>query len=234
MRSNLRIVFLHVLLIVLASVSLPWEKAMAGDKQGEAQAVHLPPPDRKGRMSVEAALNQRRSVRSFTHTRLSLQQLSQLLWAAQGQGQRAGHRTAPSAGALYPLELYLLAAEVDGLEAGIYHYRPKTHSLIRVVSGDRRTRLAATAYGQLWIKDSPAVLVIAAKYARTTAKYGQRGRRYVYIEAGAVAENVYLQATALGLGTTYVGAFLDSAVAKVMGLERDYEPLALLPLGWPR
>ena len=207
---------------------------MSSSVGGETMNLQLPVPDKQGSQALESVLNQRRSVREFTAAAVSLKDISQLLWAAQGISHGQDHRTAPSAGALYPLELYLLAGKVEGLDAGIYQYQPNTHTLTLVEEGDIRKQLAAAAYGQMWIKDSPAVIVIAAEYERTTVKYGPRGLRYVHIEVGHAAQNVYLQATALGLGTTFVGAFVDAAVAEVMELAPSHEPLAILPIGRPR
>lgn len=231
MNRDIRLLSLIVMIVLIANNV---DSVMAANKTSENIIVQLPEPDRKGVLFLETALDQRRSIRDLSAAELSLKQISQLLWAAQGITHTEGLRTAPSAGALYPLELYLLVANVEGLEAGIYHYQPRSHSLTLIAKGDKRTRLAVAAYGQMWIKDSAAVLLIAAEYERTKMKYGKRGIRYVHIEVGHAAQNVYLQATALGLGTTFVGAFLDSGVAAVMDLDKEHEPLAILPLGKPR
>ena len=231
MNRAIRLLPLIVMLMLIANSG---DSVMAANKTTENTTVQLPEPNRKGEHSLEAVLDQRRSIRDLSAAELSLKQISQLLWAAQGITHARGLRTAPSAGALYPLELYLLVANVEGLGAGIYHYQPSSHTLTLIAKGDKRTRLAAAAYGQMWIKDSAAVLVIAAEYERTKVKYGKRGIRYVHIEVGHAAQNIYLQATALGLGTTVVGAFLDSGVAAVMDLDQEHEPLAILPLGKPR
>lgn len=195
--------------------------------------VALPGISVPGAMSVESALNARRSVRSFTRAPLTLAEVAQLLWAAQGVTHSEGFRTAPSAGALYPLEVYLVAGEVRGLAPGIYKYHPLEHRLSFVQVGDARARLAVAALGQAWVADAPAVVVIAAVYRRTSAKYGERAARYVPMEAGHAAQNVYLQATALGLGTTVVGAFHDEQVRAVVQLAPKEQPLALMPLGTP-
>jgi len=196
--------------------------------------IALPAADKTGTLPLESAISQRRSVREFSSTPLTLKDVSQLLWAAQGITHGSGLRAAPSAGALYPLELYLLVGNVETLDKGVYHYDPGRHALRRIEEGDELGKLAAAAYGQLWISDSAAVIVIAADYERTSRKYGERGKRYVHIEVGHAAQNIYLQAEALGIGTTMVGAFLDSAVAKVVGVKDDETPLAILPLGKPR
>ncbi|HLB80873.1 MAG TPA: SagB/ThcOx family dehydrogenase [Dongiaceae bacterium] len=191
----------------------------------------LPEAVEDGRLSVEGALSRRRSVRDFAGGAVTLGEVGQLLWAAQGVTDSAGLRAAPSAGALYPLELRLVAGEVTGLSSGIYRYDAAAHALRQAAVGDRRTELAAAALGQRWIAEAAAVLVIAAVHARTTGKYGERGRRYVQIEVGHAAQNVCLQAVALGLGATVVGAFDDAEVMRVVGLDGAEEPLALLPIG---
>jgi len=179
------------------------------------------------------ALQRRRSVRAYAPRSLDLQQVAQLLWAAQGCNDPAGLRTAPSAGALYPLELLLVAGDVSGLESGLYRYRPASHSLETLQRGDLRAGLADAAFSQRWLADSPALLVITAIYERTTGKYGTRGRRYVHIEVGHAAQNALLQAAALGLGAAVVGAFEDSVVASLLGVPGGEQPLYLLPVGWP-
>ncbi len=198
------------------------------------QGIDLPKPSVEGNVSVEAAIHERRSVREFSRRSLSLVDVAQLLWAAQGITSGDGLRAAPSAGALYPLELYLVAGEVDSLPAGVYRYRPERHRLDHLVDGDLRKALAAAALDQSWVRRAPAVLVIAGIYERSAKKYGERARRYTRIETGHAAQNVYLQATALGLGTVIVGAFSDTEVQGVLGLPSDHAPLALMPVGHPR
>ncbi|MDJ0657076.1 MAG: SagB/ThcOx family dehydrogenase [Xanthomonadales bacterium] len=194
------------------------------------QRLSLPPPISEGSMSVEEAISSRRSVRDYARDPLSLETVSQLLWAAQGETRRQ-RRSAPSAGALFPLEIYLVAGEVSELPPGVYRFEPQGHALIAVAPGDRRTALAAAALKQTWVRKAPAVLVLTAVYQRTTKKYGSRGRRYVVMEVGHAAENVYLQASALGLGTVMVGAFKDEEVQSVLDLPDDHKPLGLMPVG---
>jgi SagB-type dehydrogenase family enzyme len=193
--------------------------------------IALPEPDRTGTQALESLLRQRRSVRDYTDTPLSLHTVSQLLWAAQGITHPRGLRTAPSAGALYPLEVYLVAGRVDGLPAGVYHYRPDDHRLKLLHSGDLRDRLAQAAVGQAWLADGSVTIVFAAVYDRTARKYGQRAARYVHVEAGHAAQNLFLQAVALQLGTVVVGAFDDKAVAGLLRLPDDVQPLLLMPVG---
>jgi SagB-type dehydrogenase family enzyme len=226
--------FLGILSLLFASLFILADPASAA--QGDAAAVaaddiSLPAPAQTGTLSVEAAMAQRRSVRELTESAVTLNQLSQLLWAAQGITDEKGlKRTAPSAGAKYPIEIFIVAGKVDGLPAGIYRYRPQTHSLALVKSGDARAALCDEAVSQEWVRTAPLDLIITAVYERTRVKYGERAERYVHIEVGAVAENVYLQAESLGLATTFVGAFTDEGVKKVLGLG-DEAPLGIMPIG---
>lgn len=193
--------------------------------------INLPAVRTAGAHSLERVLKQRRSVREFGDVPLGLQDISQLLWAAQGVTDARGYRTAPSAGALYPLEIRVAAGTVHGLKAGSYRYRPHGHQLEHRADGDRRRQLAQAAFGQSWVGEGAAVLIISAVYERTTRKYGERGVRYVHMEAGHAAQNVFLQATALGIDTVVVGAFDDDSVKRILRMEAEEHPLYLMPLG---
>ncbi len=203
-------------------------KEMAANK---SEIIKLPEPKYIGTSSIEEALHKRRSVRTFGEGPVTIHEVSQLLWAAGGITGGGNLRTAPSAGALYPLELYIAAGNVTDLPAGVYKYRPKNHEMLRVARGDRRDGLCGAALGQPSIKRAAAVLVIAAVFERTTAKYGERGIRYVHMESGHSAQNVCLQAVPLGLGTVVIGAFRDEEVKKVLDLEDMERPLYILPVG---
>ena len=194
--------------------------------------VPLPPPETSGGMSLSEALDERRSVRSFSGTdSLTLQQLSQLLWAAQGKTGARGGRTAPSAGATYPLEAFCVVDRVSGLEPGFYRYSPVEHHLVPIFHGEGLTgELAAACLGQSWMARASATLVLAAVYSRTTDHYGIRGARYVDMEAGHAGQNIYLQAVALELGTCAVGAFREGEVAGLLRLD-GLEPLYIFPVG---
>ena len=228
--------FLGILSLLFAALFILADPAAAAEAQGGAAAVtadeiSLPAPAKTGTLSVEAAMAQRRSVRELTESAVTLNQLSQLLWAAQGITDEKGlKRTAPSAGAKYPIEIFIVAGNVDGLASGIYRYRPQTHSLALVKKGDARAALCDEAVSQEWVRTAPLDLIITAVFERTRVKYGDRAERYVHIEVGAVAENVYLQAESLGLATTFVGAFTDEGVKKVLGLG-DEAPLGIMPIG---
>ena len=198
-----------------------------------APPILLPNPDQEGRATVEQTLARRRSIRDFEGSPMTLAEVGQLLWAAQGVNDPSDLRTVPSAGALYPLELYAITMASSHLAAGIYHYRPRSHAIELVVAGDFHVRFVAAALMQEWIAKSSLILVVAACHGRTVARYGDRGRRYVAIEAGHCAQNVYLQATALGLGSTEVGAFNDDAVARLILLPQDQEPVTSMVVGRP-
>lgn len=193
--------------------------------------VKLPEPKYSSKISIEGALLERRSMRDYKKGPLMLSEVSQLLWAAQGITDPKGFRTAPSAGALYPLEVYIVVGNVSDLPAGVYKYKPRGHELVRISKGDKRSELSAAALGQPWVKGGAAVIVFSAVYERTTQKYGERGIRYVHIEAGHAAQNVYLQAVSLHLGTVVIGAFDDKVVKSIMNMTPKEEPLVIMPVG---
>jgi SagB-type dehydrogenase family enzyme len=195
------------------------------------QTIALPAPQIEGKDSLSGAMQARRSVRSYSKEPITLAEVAQLAWAAQGITNNQGFRTAPSAGALYPLELYLVADRVTGLEQGLYHYLPKQHVLQQVSSDNLKTRLALAAYNQGALRKAAAIFVISGVKQRTARKYGKRAERYVYIEAGHVGQNLLLQAAALGLGGVIIGAFMDNAVSGVLGLKEGEQPISLLAVG---
>jgi SagB-type dehydrogenase family enzyme len=192
-----------------------------------SKEIKLPRAKEKGFTSIEETLNQRRSVRDYKKAPLDLEQISQLLWAASGKNLY--RRTAPSAGATYPLEIYLVVGEVEGLDPGIYHYSSSRHSLESVKEQDIRKTLSAAALGQRMIERVPINIIIAADYGRTTGHYEQRGIRYVHMEVGHVGQNISLQANALSLGTVMIGAFDDKQVKEILGINE--EPLYIIPVG---
>ncbi|MDI1471364.1 MAG: SagB/ThcOx family dehydrogenase [Thermodesulfovibrio sp.] len=200
------------------------------DLYGES-VIDLPKPRYKGNITLEETLKERRSVREFSNQPLTLEEISQLLWATQGIKDESGKRTVPSAGALYPLEIYLLSGNVKNLPAGIYKYNPFKHHIMKIKEGDKREELSNVALGQPWVKNASVNFIIVAVYERTTRKYGDRGIRYVHIEVGHAAQNLLLQATALRLGAVPVGAFNDNEVKKVIGLRDNEQPLYIIPVG---
>ncbi len=196
--------------------------------------VRLSEPRRQGPMSLEAALAARRSTRALTRDSVDLADVSQLLWATQGVNRADGHRTAPAAGGIYALELYLVAARVRGLPAGVYHYRQAGHLLETVATGDRLQAITDSATRQAWQGDAALAIVFAADYARLGGRFRDRAERYVPMEIGFAAQNLYLQVAALGLGTTFAGSYRDSTMSRLVGLPANLLPLGIMPIGHPR
>ena len=224
----------YALLVTAALVSGSGHDGPAAGRVGLVQQVAettiaLPAPVDSAGATLSHVLKARRSVREFASRPLSRMEISQLLWAAQGVTHPDGLRTSPSAGALYPLELYLSTPD------GFFRYRPRDHRLVRLGTADLRAAMQRAALGQEAVGTAPAVFVIAAAYRRTAVKYGpERGARYVHIEVGHAAQNLLLEATALGLGSVPIGAFNDAELARALGLPADHEPLYLIPVGEPR
>ena len=200
-------------------------------KKTEVTTIKLPESKYDSDTSVEEAMLKRRSVRSYKDEPLTISELSQLLWAAQGITDPDGLRTAPSAGALYPLEVYVAVGNVTDLPSGIYKYNPHEHELLIITEGDIRDELSDVALGQASVGNGAVVIVFAAVYERTTIKYGERGIRYVHMEAGHAAQNIYLQAESLNLGTVVAGAFDDNDVKAIMNMKENEQPLYLMPVG---
>jgi SagB-type dehydrogenase family enzyme len=192
--------------------------------------VALPAPETDGTFSVEKALKERRSTRNPAPSPLRLEEVGQLCWAAQGVSDDKGHRTAPSAMAAYPLELRVIAGAVEGLEPGLYRYEPAQHALALVAGGDKRAAFEEKAVGQGWIAKAPALFVISGDAGKMT-KMKERGAQFMWVEAGLAAQGFFLQATALGLGSTYVGGFDPEAARAALGLPDSQEVLAVLPVG---
>jgi SagB-type dehydrogenase family enzyme len=212
----------RILLLLLLSIFL-----CSGAWAISRNIQRLPDPKYKGTLTLEESLAHRRSERSFRDASLTNEQIAQLLWAAQGITERTwGFRTAPSSGSTYPLEVYLVKRD------GVYHYLPLTHSLEQIKDIDCRPSLTRASLGQNFIGEAPIVIVIAADFERTEAKYGARAQRYVHLEAGHAAENVLLQAVALGLAAVPVGSFWDDVVKAVLDLPYVHDPLYLIPVGY--
>lgn len=197
--------------------------------------MDLPNAQTDGTVSLEKTIRVRRTIRSFTSRQLTLEQFTQLLWAAYGITEERGYkRAAASGGACYPMDIYAVVGEdgVKGMDAGIYHYDPMGHRVSLILKGELRQEVARASLGQMWMARPPLSLVICAEYARITSRYGDRGVRYAMIEAGHIGQNVFLQAEALGLGAGIVGAFQDEAVIQVMGIPPSHEPLLIMPVGY--
>lgn len=191
----------------------------------------LPEPKFRSAVSLEESLKNRRSVRNYSKNPITLDHVAQLLWAAQGVTTGWGGRTSPSAGALYPLEVYAIIGNVENFPPGAYRYDPKAHEIIMIAEGDLRTRLASAALGQNSIREGAISLVFTAVYQKTTRRYGDRGIQYVHMETGHAGQNVCLQAEALGMGAVPVGAFNDEEVRILLNLPKDERPLYIIPVG---
>jgi SagB-type dehydrogenase family enzyme len=218
----------------VSSWSLKW--AAAKDKRQFKEAtMKLRPPKTDGTVSVERAIKQRRTIRSFSPETLNLNQFSQLLWSAQGITENSGFkRAAPSAGALYPMDVYAVVgrSSVEQIEAGVYRYEPNGHKLSLVKEKDVRESVAKASLSQMWMAPAPLNIVITAEYSRITAKYKERGIRYAMIEAGHIAQNLFLQAEALGLKAAIVGAYHDNELIEILKIPRTHEPLLIMPIGY--
>jgi SagB-type dehydrogenase family enzyme len=233
-----RITFVVVLVTWLAGETMvAWGQPQPGDSKlestapGTAEKVQLPEPKYDGKVSVERALRERRTVRSYKDEPLTLGEISQLLWAAQGITEEdKGLRTAPSAGALYPLEVYLVVGNVEGVGRGAYKYSPHEHQLTRTKNGDVRAEFGA-ALGQSGAGQAGAVIVFFGVYERATVKFGEIGIRYVHMEVGHAAQNVYLQAAALKLGTGVIGGFPEKLIKKILNVPEEEQLLYIMPVG---
>lgn len=225
--------FLLILFFLTTLLFLKPAEINGEDKMNlQKGTITLPAPQIKGKISLEEVLNKRRSVREYKNDALLLNEISQLLWSVQGITEKNwGLRTAPSAGALYPLEVYVVVGNVRNLEAGVYKYIPETHSLTKVIDGDQRKALYNSALQQESIIKAAADFVIAAVYERTSRKYGNRAERYVHFEVGHAAQNLLLQATALNLGAVPIGAFYDEKVKVALKLPENEQPLYIIPVG---
>lgn len=229
----------NLLCLALTMVSVALILGMTPDRPVSAQTdIKLPAPSLTGTMSVEKAIVGKKSVRRFSGDALEPSQVSQLLWAANGNlpvdaVAGATYKVVPSAGGLYPLEIFLVTGQdtVKGIPAGIYSYEPKTHSLKLIGQGDVRMNLAHAALSQTWLATAPAVIVVGGVFSRSTIKYGNRGIQYVFMESGNSNQNLYLQAQALGLKVATVGAFNDGQVSSVLKLPSDVTPLLLVGVG---
>jgi SagB-type dehydrogenase family enzyme len=209
-------------IVILLLLVLTADLASAARRQ-----IKLPDPQVAGKMTVEEALAHRRSEYTFLPNELTMEQISQLLWAAQGITEKSwGFRTAPSSGALYPLTIYILKKD------GVFQYVPDGHRLIEISTEDKRPSLVRASLGQGFIAEAPVVMVVAGNFRISEAKFGQRAYRYLSMEIGHVAENVLLQAVAMGLVSVPVGAFWDDVVAKALELPDTQDPFYIIPIGY--
>lgn len=227
-------IVLSIFFASILSVLLVYSNTFHNNEQEE---IALPKPKVKGTISVEEAIKARRCIRNYQAKPLTMKQLSQILWAAQGITQEGGFkRAAPSAGALYPLEIFAIAGKkvIKELNAGAYQYIPTSHSIKISLKGDLRAKIAEAALEQKFIAQAPLVIVITADYNRTAKKYGQRAIRYVHIEVGHTAENIMLQAISLGLSSAIVGAYYDDKLSSILQLPPELKPLLIIPVGYKK
>ncbi len=227
--KNIGISFLLFLVIIFIGLSFSGNNNKKMENINKAK-IELPEIKEKSNVSVEEAIKNRRSIRNFKDQEVALSDLSQILWAAQGVTEEE-YRASPSAGATYPLEVYVFIRKVDGLESGIYRFIPEDHSLIKLEEGDFSKKLQKAALNQGFIGEASFKIVFSAIYERTTKRYGERGERYVYMEAGHAAQNAYLQCESLDLGMVVVGAFDDESVRNILSLKEGEYPLYIIPVG---
>jgi SagB-type dehydrogenase family enzyme len=222
---------LLVLFLLESAVHPPNARAEDMNLTTKPAIIELPRPHFDSGTSLESALLERRSVRFYTGRGLTLKEVSQLLWAGQGITSPRGFRTAPSAGALYPLELHLVAGRVADLSSGAYRYNPGQHTLLERIIGDLQEELHAAALLQGPVAEAPVLIIICAVYERVTGKYGQRGIRYTHMESGHAAQNICLQAVSLGLKPVTIGAFRDREIQSILQLKKSEHPLYIIPVG---
>jgi SagB-type dehydrogenase family enzyme len=216
--------------IIACSLFLPRESNVMEEKE-PLKKITLPEPKIDVSFPLTKAILSRRSARTYKDKSLTLEQVSQLLWAAQGITSQDGLRAAPSAGALYPMEVYIVVGKVEQLDAGVYKYNCKSHSLSLIKKGDSRSELSLAALGQSSVSNGMIDIVICGIYERTQIKYGSRAKQYVHMEAGHISQNIYLTGVMLGLGTVAVGAFDDEAVKKIVAAQSNEQPLYIMPVG---
>lgn len=244
--SNILIIFLTFLFLCSICFAQKNEYSRSIQIQKE-NIIKLPAPYHDGKVSLENALNNRRSIREYSEDSLSISEISQILWAAQGITKKiedppsywrskqwkwmGGFRTAPSAGALYPIELYIAVGKIKGLSQGLYKYNPQEHTILKVLEGDKRVDISNAALKQSCIRKGAVNIIIFGVYKRTSIKYGKRAEQYVQIECGAVCQNIYLQSYALDLGTVFVGAFKDDSLKSTLNISEDEYPLGIMPIG---
>lgn len=229
---------LIILIILLAAVIayLIWPKSGETQQIRVTGTIDLPEPQIKGNMSVEQAIHDRRSVRRYTNQSLTLQDVSELMWAAQGiTNQTTKFRTVPSGGRTYPLEVYLSIGRggVKGLNEGVYHYNPFNHSLEQILGNDVRPELSQAANGQPWVKEAPVNIVITGNYQKMIDKYKDEklSTRFVDMEAGHAGQNIYLIAESRNLATVALGSFRDDQVRQVLGIPANEKTLYIYPVG---
>lgn len=228
--KTLLIVFVIPIVIVGGTIIFLNYQKSTETMESDIKIIKLPEPEYEGKLSVEEAISQRRSVRDYQDEPLTLEDISQLLWAAQGLNKR-GSRVVPSAGALYPIEIYLVVKDVKDLVPGVYHYLISKHSLEKYIEYQIDDQLEEAALDQSYVGEAPIKIIISGIFERTAIKYGDRAPQYVYQESGHVSQNIYLQAESLGLGTVTVGGFRQSEVDNLLGFSEGQQTLYIMPVG---
>ena len=198
-------------------------------KYNNKTSIELPPPSKEGGISVEEAISKRRSIRRYSKEPLILREISQILWSASGVTSTTGYRAAPSAGATYPIEIYILIINAEDINPGLYQYNYNNHSINFYRNIESLKPFVSAALGQDFVSEASINIIISAEFSRTTMIYGNRGYRYVWMEAGHIAENIHLQAESLGLGTVIIGAFYDDKIKRFLNIKE--EPLCIMPIG---
>jgi SagB-type dehydrogenase family enzyme len=222
---------------ILFSLFIFFSFSMASYANNKNMKIKLTQPYLKEE-NLKSLLERRYSCRNFQEKSLNLDDIATILWATCGKKYDSvtrASKTIPSAGATYPLELYLVVGRnsVDRLKEGMYHYLIEEHSLEFVRENDLRGELTTACLGQGFIEKAPVSLIITAYFERTTQRYKKRGENYVYMESGHASQNAYLAITNLGLSTVEVGAFIDNDVKRVLRLDKDCTPLLVMPIGYP-
>ncbi len=223
-----------VLLIVAGGLAIYYHEAYYNNKTNNNmhyEKIKLPTPTTESSTSLEQAIENRRSVRNYKDDNVTLQELSQILWAGQGITSEEGLRAAPSAGATYPLEIYITVRKVEGLSSGVYKFVPEEHAVIKTSDEDVSVKLWEAALNQESVKQASFNIIFTAIYERTATRYGDRAERYVHMEVGHAAQNIYLQAESLGLGTVAIGAFADEEVSDIINPEKNEKPIYIMPVG---
>lgn len=230
-RNFLLRVFFVLCLILLAYILIGTYGKSSNESSSEMKKIILPEVNYDSGVSLEQTLLNRRSIRRYRKDSIPLKEVAQLLWAAQGITSKGNKRTAPSAGALYPLQVYLVSVRINQLPVGVYKYIPEDHVLLVILEEDQQKELWSAASMQASFRNSSAIVVFTGNYKKTTGKYGERGNRYVHMEVGHAAQNVYLQAVSLNLGTVFIGAFNDEQVKEVLNIPVEEEVLGIMPVG---
>ncbi len=234
-KGKITLIILIILLAVVIAY-LIWPKSIGTQNMAVTATVKLPEPKITGTMSVEQAINDRRSVRRYTNESLTLQDVSQLMWAAQGiTDNKTKFRTVPSGGHTFPLEVYILVGKnsVKGLNEGVYHYNPFNNTLEQILGNDVRPELSQAANGQPWVKEAPVDIIITGNYQKMIDKYKDEklSTRFVDMEAGHAGQNIYLESESLNLATVALGSFKDDQVHQILNIPSNENTLYIYPVG---